>query len=155
MWIVAPWWWPDPRWRNVFGGPLGKFFDNESEVERPGSTPIFGDGVAFNSSSHDTGQNGPFILGPRASELPSQNLASGPMSGLTPAATFGMGAFTISRHGSRPVRIPTQHPPEAKLPGAVNLSFYDGHAEQVKLDGLWNLYWHADYVPPEKRPGLK
>jgi len=41
-----------------------------------------------------------------------------------------------------------------KLPGAINVSFWDGHVEQVKLEGLWQLYWHRDYVPPAKRPGL-
>jgi prepilin-type processing-associated H-X9-DG protein len=41
------------------------------------------------------------------------------------------------------------------LPGAINVSFYDGHVEQVKLERLWQLSWHRDYVPPPKRPGLK
>jgi hypothetical protein len=35
------------------------------------------------------------------------------------------------------------------------MTFFDGHAEQVKLERLWQLYWHKDYVPPAKRPGLK
>ena len=30
----------------------------------------------------------------------------------------------------------------------------DGHAQAVKLDNLWQLYWHKDYQPPAKRPGL-
>ena len=42
-----------------------------------------------------------------------------------------------------------------KLPGAINFAFYDGHVEQVQLERLWSLYWHKDYVAPEKRPGLK
>jgi prepilin-type processing-associated H-X9-DG protein len=46
------------------------------------------------------------------------------------------------------------HPLATKLPGAVNVCFYDGHVEQVKLERLWQLYWHKDYVPPAKRPGL-
>jgi len=65
-----------------------------------------------------------------------------------------MSNFTISRHGSRPRSIPTKFNPADKLPGAINLSFYDGHVEQVKLERLWSLYWHKDYVPPAKRPGL-
>ena len=32
--------------------------------------------------------------------------------------------------------------------------FVDGHAETVKLERLWQLYWHRNYVPPQKRPGL-
>ena len=66
----------------------------------------------------------------------------------------GIGVFTIPRHGARPSRVPTDHPPNAKLPGAINMVFYDGHAETVKLERLWNLYWHKEYQPPVKRPGL-
>jgi hypothetical protein len=40
------------------------------------------------------------------------------------------------------------------LPGAENIAFYDGHAQSVKLDNLWQLYWSADWQPPAKRPGL-
>ena len=38
--------------------------------------------------------------------------------------------------------------------GEINVSFYDGHVEQVKLERLWQLSWHKDYEPPAKRPGL-
>ena len=41
------------------------------------------------------------------------------------------------------------------LPGAVNVSFFDGHGELIKLDCLWQLYWHKDYRPPAKRTGLQ
>ena len=40
------------------------------------------------------------------------------------------------------------------LPGAVNVAFFDGHGETVKLDNLWQLYWHADYKPPVSRIGV-
>ena len=50
--------------------------------------------------------------------------------------------------------VPTYWPPNKPLPGAVNVSFFDGHAQPVKLDGLWQLYWHRDYQPPATRPGL-
>jgi prepilin-type processing-associated H-X9-DG protein len=49
---------------------------------------------------------------------------------------------------------PRRFNPQNKLPGAINMSFYDGHVEQVKLDRLWSLDWHKDYVAPLKRPGL-
>ena len=41
-----------------------------------------------------------------------------------------------------------------RLPGAINVSFYDGHVETVKLERLWSLHWHKNYRPPAKRPGL-
>jgi len=33
------------------------------------------------------------------------------------------------------------------LPGAINVGFYDGHAQQVRLERLWALSWHKDYQP--------
>jgi len=53
-----------------------------------------------------------------------------------------------------PAAISTNHPPNQRLPGASNMSFWDGHIEQVKVDHLWNLSWHRNYKPPPKRPGL-
>jgi hypothetical protein len=40
------------------------------------------------------------------------------------------------------------------MPGAVDVSCTDGHVQKVKLDDLWQLTWHLNYVPPAKRPGL-
>jgi prepilin-type processing-associated H-X9-DG protein len=65
-----------------------------------------------------------------------------------------MSAFAIPRHGSRPNPVPTNHPPTSRLPGAVNMSFWDGHVEKVQLERLWQLTWHRNYQPPAKRPGL-
>jgi prepilin-type processing-associated H-X9-DG protein len=57
-----------------------------------------------------------------------------------------MGAFTIPRHGSAPPNIAPGYPPGSKLPGAINVAFYDGHVETVQLEKLWNLSWHRDYL---------
>ena len=65
-----------------------------------------------------------------------------------------MGLFAIPRHGSPSDKVSTNHPPNLPLPGAINVAFFDGHVEQVKLDRLWQLTWHRDYRPPDKRPGL-
>ena len=65
-----------------------------------------------------------------------------------------MASFTIPRHGARPSKVSTNQPPAAKLPGAINIAFYDGHVETVKLERLWQLNWHKDYKVPAKRPGL-
>ena len=34
---------------------------------------------------------------------------------------------------------------DQKLPGAINMGFADGHTELVKLEDLWNYYWHLDW----------
>lgn len=65
-----------------------------------------------------------------------------------------MPSMAIPRHGSRPSPVPRQWPADQPLPGAVNVAFFDGHGKLVKLDRLWQLYWHKDYQPPAKRPGL-
>jgi prepilin-type processing-associated H-X9-DG protein len=65
-----------------------------------------------------------------------------------------MGAFVIARHGNSPRPPPGWWPPSQRMPGAINVAFFDGHAQLVPLENLWQLYWHKDYVPPAKRPGL-
>jgi prepilin-type processing-associated H-X9-DG protein len=92
------------------------------------------------------------MVWPRATDLPATDLQTGQQKG---TYVPGMSLLTIPRHGSRPSRISTDHPATALLPGAINVSFYDGHAEQVKLERLWQLQWHRDYKPPRKRPGLR
>jgi prepilin-type processing-associated H-X9-DG protein len=66
----------------------------------------------------------------------------------------GMEGLCLPRHGKRPNPVPRNWPTTSPLPGAVNVMLFDGHAEVVKLDDLWQLYWHVGYEPPAKRPGL-
>jgi len=133
-WLGFNWSWDaDPL------AQAGLLFRAEGEIQYPSSTPVFADGVGGWLTLA-------WWFGPRATDLPARNLVSGRL--------VGMSMFTIPRHGSRPSKVPKDHPPAAKLPGAINVSFYDGHVEQVKLERLWQLYWHKDYTPPVKRPGL-
>jgi prepilin-type processing-associated H-X9-DG protein len=39
-----------------------------------------------------------------------------------------------------------------ELPGAINMALFDGHAERVKLNELWNLQWHRGWVTPNPHP---
>lgn len=114
-------------------------FQSESAVPHPAMTPVLGDSVNM------------FGL-PLASDLPPVNLVIGSFSGWY--GDSDMSKFAIPRHGSSPDPVPTDWPPDKPLPGAINVSFLDGHGELVKLDRLWQLYWHKDYQPPAKRPGL-
>src|SRR5262245_57702392 len=119
-------------------------FRVEAEIGRPSETPSFADGI---TAWMDAGGKS----GPRATDLPASNLASG----VSPGMPWTMSAFSIPRHGSLPSKVSTNHPATAKLPGAINVAFYDGHVETAQLERLWSFYWHKDYVPPAKRPGLK
>lgn len=112
-------------------------FSGEPSINFPSRTPVFADGVVWGSTPCEC--------------LPATDLALGLLTG---AASSGMTLITIPRHGSRPRPVPRNHRPQDRLPGAINASFYDGHAEQVPLERLWQLYWHNNYEPPTKRPGL-
>ncbi len=120
-------------------------FGNESCVVQPSATPVVADGLSW-------------WVWPRAAELPASNLVFGyftpPTYGAGISSAVGMGNVSIPRHGTRPNRVPTYWPASQPLPGGVNVAFFDGHAGLVKLDDLWQLYWHVGYQPPAKRPGL-
>jgi prepilin-type processing-associated H-X9-DG protein len=68
-------------------------------------------------------------------------------------ADVDMGRFAIARHGRAPGAITVKT--SQNLPGAVNIVFYDGHAESKKLSQLWNLSWHSGWVIPATIPNPK
>lgn len=113
------------------------FFMNESEVKRPATTPVLEDNTDM---IHYSYAHSPPPDNLRFSR--KYNLSSQGMNGILP------------RHGSRPDPAPMRWPANLELPGSVNMGFYDGHVERVDLEQLWQFYWHRNYEPPEKRPGL-
>ncbi len=126
-------------------GDGGVGYRNETEIVQASQTPVLADGVFWRAA-------------PTAEDEPTSWLGTG----LLPTDrtdrrkfTFAMSAVAIPRHGRRPPAIPsTQWSASQPLPGAVNVAFFDGHTELVPLDRLWQLYWHPNYKPPGKRPGL-
>jgi prepilin-type N-terminal cleavage/methylation domain-containing protein/prepilin-type processing-associated H-X9-DG protein len=135
-------------------------FASEDQISQPSNTPVFGDGVQspwVGAVAWDGIFGWGAWYGPMATDLPPRDLEFGysgslisPIIGLT---SGGMGAFAIPRHGSRPNPVPNNYPSNLRLPGAVNMSFWDGHVEQIQLERLWRLTWHRNYQPPVKRPG--
>lgn len=122
------------RWGAWFGlPPHPDAFRVESQVLRPELTPVLGDGVVAQALAHGSDRPPKDFLGRYAA---------------------GLGVWVIPRHGSRSGSLPTSWPETALLPGAINGVFFDGHAEGVKLEKLWSLNWHVDYVAPLKRTGL-
>ncbi|MBN1315304.1 MAG: type II secretion system protein [Anaerolineales bacterium] len=119
-----------------------KMFGRDNSIPQPTLTPWLADGVIES-------------VGPEADDLPAEDLVLGRRSsGWAINKIPGMWNLTIPRHGSRPSPLPSQQPPQARLPGAINISFFDGHVQTVRLEQLWQLYWHRNYQPPAKRPGL-
>ena len=125
-------------------------FQKESQVSDPSRTGLYADGINWEVLPH--------AVDPPPVNLSQPGLDANPTGGNLPpdAGIAPMSRIALPRHGSRPSSTPNSPWPATQpLPGAANVGFYDGHAETVKLDALWQIYWHKDYVPPAKRPGLK
>lgn len=112
------------------------YFLSEAGIMRSSRTPVIAECITD-------------MLDPTPTDLPATNLRD-----CTPNYAFYMGQMTMPRHGEGPASAPTHWPVNQPLPGAINVSFYDGHGETIKLDMLWQLYWGPYYQPPAKRPGL-
>ena len=112
-------------------------FKTEGDIQQPATTPVFAD---------ENWVDG----GPAENEPTFHNLYAG--SPLT-MRTDNMGRFTISRHGGiRPASAPRHLTNGAKLPGAINIVFADGHSHLTPLEQLWTLTWHRDWQTPIPRP---
>ena len=120
-------------------GTPAPMFRDESQI-RPVATPFLGDGILdwYVFSGY---------------EPPPEDLFN-PINTGSDTTPYGFNPWAIPRHGSQPKPVPRHWPSNLPLPGAINVAFYDGHCELVKLDQLWQLYWHVGYVAPAKRPGL-
>ncbi len=133
--------WPtDPVLQSVYVDT--EFFHRETAVMQPTLTPVFSDATY------------PAVW-PRASDKPPYSLYYGAqVSGGGILYWSQMQDVAIARHGGRVASPPGFYDHHKPMPGAINVAFYDGHAQQVKLERLWQLYWHKDYQPSAKRPGL-
>lgn len=106
------------------------YFGNASNVKRPSDTAIF-----FDENWTD--------CWPMETDAPYNDLSVG-----RPETTRNneMGRVAIVRHGSG--RGGSFSGNVNQLPGAVNLSCFDGHAILAKLPSLWtSYYWHAQWDP--------
>ncbi len=115
-------------------------FRIEGQIVRSAVTPVLADGIAWYAF-------------PSARDRPPESLIFGAYR-----ADFGGGGMcgvALPRHGNSPSPVPDRWPASQPLPGAINVSFFDGHGESTHLERLWQLYWHHNYEPPAKRPGLR
>ncbi len=119
----------DPKQQQVF--------TSESAIQKPAQTPVF-----FDENWVD--------VWPEETDPPYTNLYTGQPLGVSPNQ---MGRCAIARHGGRSASSAPQNVSAGRaMPGAVNMGMTDGHAEIVKLENLWNYYWHLDWQPPAVRP---
>ncbi len=108
-------------------------FTKDSAIQNPSQTPVFNDCIWMD-------------FFPLETDLPSFDLYNGDK-------TYGLSRCTIARHGSaNPASAPKDFDTSQTLPGAINMGFADGHADLEKLENLWQLTWHRDWVTPSPRP---
>ena len=112
------------------------YFLRDTAITAPSKTPFFMDAMWPD-------------LWPDAKSHPARNLFTGDRT----VDSGRMGRCTIARHliGS-PRSAPRNVPAGQKLPGGIAMSFADAHVEIVRLENLWQQYWHNHYQPPDTRP---
>jgi prepilin-type processing-associated H-X9-DG protein len=117
---------------------LTNYFQSESAIRYPSTTPIFADGVWPDMWPMPTDEpiSDLFQLNPTANE------------------SGGMSVATIVRHGLAPSSSYNDVDIRTPLPGKVNVGLADGHVEISRLDNLWFYKWNANYTAPAQRPGL-
>jgi prepilin-type N-terminal cleavage/methylation domain-containing protein/prepilin-type processing-associated H-X9-DG protein len=111
-------------------------FFRESQIRQPARTPVLGDGVLDYYSIDEW--------------MPPCTDLANPLHSYPFFKTIM--PLAIPRHGNRPNPAPRNWGITEPLPGAINVSFFDGHGELVRLEELWQLPWHANWVIPAKRP---
>jgi prepilin-type N-terminal cleavage/methylation domain-containing protein len=106
----------------------------QSAIQKPSQTPVFS----------DADWCGMF---PMEDDPPSEDLYCGMV------LHEGMPRCTIARHANgNPANAPRDFHTRQRLPGAIVMGLADGHVEMVRLENLWQYYWHLNWVPPAKRP---
>jgi prepilin-type N-terminal cleavage/methylation domain-containing protein/prepilin-type processing-associated H-X9-DG protein len=105
-----------------------------SMIQKPSQTPVFCDAVWVD-------------MWPLETDPPSDDLYYG-----SPDQP-GMPRCTIARHeDGNPAGAPRVFDTRQRLPGALNVGMADGHVELVKIENLWQCYWHLNWTPPATRP---
>jgi len=111
-------------------------FQKESRVEKPSLTPIVSDCVWVD-------------MWPWETDPPNTDLYAAGGTSNPPR----LWRAVIPRHAWKSASsAPRSYPTAQRLPGGVNVGFVDGHAELVKLEKMWNYYWHLGWKPPAVRP---
>lgn len=113
----------DPKgW--LAGVNISRYFQKESNISRPVDSPIF-----FDAIWPDTWPDNTMML--------ANDLANGDVNS-------GLGRVSIARHPLLGNAKAIQGQP---VPGAINMSFADGHASLWKLQNIKNVVWYNGDTP--------
>jgi prepilin-type N-terminal cleavage/methylation domain-containing protein/prepilin-type processing-associated H-X9-DG protein len=110
-------------------------FTGEGDVRYPVKTPHFADAIWVDAWPLET-------------DRPARNLFDGDKF-----TAGGLSRIAIPRHASLTSAALKTFNAKDQLPGAVNVAFADNHCEMVRLERLWELTWHKDWIAPATRPG--
>src|ERR1051325_499984 len=110
------------RWIGASEKP--KFFQKDSAIPFPATTPFFMDALW-----PDTW--------PGAGDLPPNDLFVG-------TSGTSLGRICLARH---PLKRIAKVKTGEKLPSAINMSYADGHAGNLKLQDIKKVHWHVGYNP--------
>jgi hypothetical protein len=129
------WFYSDDQYFTT-GDDLVRHFNKDTNVPLPTLTLVFADSVWVD-------------FWPRPTDSPADNLYIGDES----QGIGKIGRCTIPRHGDRPASsAPQSFPHGRRLPGSIDLAFFDGRVENVPLELLWNYYWYNGWLVPSPRP---
>jgi prepilin-type N-terminal cleavage/methylation domain-containing protein len=145
--VVTPGSYAINGWQSVIHAPVASypqfFFNREADVQAPAQTPLFMDSTWFYI----------FPLETDVTPLPA-DLYDG-YSGDRNGCDHSIGLCLIDRHGGvAPAAAPRSfiYPGSRGLPGNINMSFSDYHAQSVRLNDLWNFTWHQSWNAPHPHP---
>jgi prepilin-type N-terminal cleavage/methylation domain-containing protein/prepilin-type processing-associated H-X9-DG protein len=116
---------------NCPNGNQAYYFHKESSIANPTLTPVFFDAAWADIWMERT-------LPP----TPNLNLLTGAGDSQDPPIN-GPDRILVSRHPRKSGVAKFKQ----TIPGAMNMSFADGHASVIKLNDIKTVYWHKDYVP--------
>jgi prepilin-type N-terminal cleavage/methylation domain-containing protein/prepilin-type processing-associated H-X9-DG protein len=117
---------------------IAAIFLNQTDITTPSKTPYLQDSVWVD-------------FWPWPSDEPCTNLYTANGAANPP----GLRRAAIPRHGGVLASQATQNfDITTILPGAINLTFADGHVEGSPLEHLWSYSWNKTWVVPVPRPGL-
>jgi prepilin-type N-terminal cleavage/methylation domain-containing protein/prepilin-type processing-associated H-X9-DG protein len=125
------WLYDTPQWAALDHPEF--MMSKESRIQKASQTPVFCDAMWVD-------------MWPLETDPPADDLYDGD------AGPQGMSRCTIVRHAGNPGTAPRVFDTSQKMSGAINIGMADGHVEFVRLESLWQCYWHLNWAPPAQRP---
>jgi prepilin-type N-terminal cleavage/methylation domain-containing protein len=119
------------------GHGLQYYYAKETSIMKPAETPFFMDCVWVDDWVWETDR--------APNDLYHGTDPSHPTGTANPPF---IGRICIARHWSAGAgAAPKSFDRTKPLPAAINVGFFDGHGELVKLPKLWSYYWHLNWNP--------